>query len=545
MPAFSGVVGDTVAQSRPGAPALPVQAPAGAPNIFLMMGDDVGFAMSSTFGGPVPTPNFDRLAAAGQRYNRFNTTAICSPSRAALLTGRNHHHVGVGYLSDLPSEFPGYDSHIPPSAASVARTLTLNGYSTAMFGKHHNIPPGEDTAAGPFDMWPTGLGFQYFYGFIAGDMHQWDPTLYRGTSVLPDQEGAPELLDHRLASDAIRWIQNQKAATPDKPFFIYYAPGSTHAPHQAPPDWIARFRGKFDQGWDLMREETYQRQLAGGIIPPDTKLTPRPAEIPAWDSLTVSQGAFAARSMEVAAAMLAYQDAQLGRVFDELQRMGTLDNTLVVLVQGDNGASAEVGPKGSINELGLLSHNTEEDDAWLEANTDKLGGPETYATYPAGWAWAMDTPFRWTKQYASMLGGVRNGMIVAWKNHIAQPGSVCAQFGHLVDIAPTLLDADGRTTLPSRAACVRSSAIWWILHRHCWMPPAFPLQPASTACRKCRSTVEVCCPVSLLVMPASRARSISRWSARWDCIRMAGSCPGMTDACRGRIVRQPASIRRG
>jgi arylsulfatase len=469
---FNGVIGETVAQSKPSSVPLaaPAEAPAGAPNIFLLMSDDVGFAMSSAFGGPVPTPNFDRLAAAGQRYNRFNTTAICSPSRAALLTGRNHHRVGVGYLSDMPTEYPGYDTHFPASAATIAQTLKLNGYNTAMFGKHHNVPPAEQSAAGPFDMWPTGLGFEYFYGFIAGDMHQWDPTLYRGTNLVPDQDGPPDLLDHRLASDAITWIHNQKAAAPDKPFFVYYAPGSTHAPHQAPPEYIARFKGKFDQGWDKVREETYQRQLAAGVIPAGTKLTPRPAEIPAWDSLTPSQKAFAARTMEVAAAMLAYQDEQVGRVLNELDRMGVLDNTLVMLVQGDNGASAEVGPRGSINELGHISGNIQEDDAWLAANVNKLGGPDTYESYPAGWAWAMDTPFRWTKQYASMLGGIRNGMIMSWKGHVARPGGVCAEFGHLIDIAPTLLDAahipapdtvngvkqmpfDGQSLAPSLAAC--------------------------------------------------------------------------------------------
>lgn len=466
---FNGAIGETVAQSHPGSEE-PMRAPAGAPNLFVMMGDDVGFSMSSAFGGPVPTPNMDRLAAAGQRYNRFNTTAICSPSRAALLTGRNHHHVGVGYLSDMPTEYPGYDMHFPASAATIAETLKLNGYNTAMFGKHHNVPPAEQSAAGPFEMWPTGLGFEYFYGFVAGDMDQWDPTLFRGTSLVPDKDGPPELLDHRLASDAIAWIHNQKAAAPDKPFFIYYAPGSTHAPHQAPPEWIARFKGKFDQGWDRMREQTYQRQLAMGIIPPGTKLTPRPDAIPAWDSLTPSQKAFAARSMEVAAAMLAYQDDQLGRVLNEMDRMGVLGDTLVMVVQGDNGASAEVGPHGSINEMGVLSGNVREDDAWLAANIDKLGGPDTYESYPAGWAWAMDTPFRWTKQYASMLGGIRNGMIMSWRGHVAHPDSVCAEFGHLVDIAPTLLDAahipapqtvngvkqipyDGQSLLPSLASC--------------------------------------------------------------------------------------------
>jgi arylsulfatase len=470
-PPFDGVIGETAGQSRPGStPVRPPEAPAGAPNIFLFMSDDVGFGMSSVFGGPVPTPNLERLAAAGQRYNRFHTTAICSPSRAALLTGRNHHAVGVGYLSDVPSDFPGYQLHFPASAATIATTLKLDGYSTAMFGKHHNIPPGEENVAGPFDMWPTGIGFEYFFGFLGGDTHQWSPTLYRGTSLLPDRDGPPEPLDHRLASDAITWVHNQKAAAPEKPFFVYYAPGSTHSPHQAPADWIARFKGRFDQGWDKVREETYHRQLAMGIIPKGTQLTPRPEAIPAWDSLTPAQKAFAARSMEVTAAMLAYQDAQLGRVLDELQRMGELDRTLVIAIDGDNGASGEGGPRGTLNEIGNSSNRVQEPDAWRTANLDRMGGPETYETYPVGWAWAMDTPFRWTKQFASMLGGIRNGMIMSWKGHVAHPGGICAQFGHLVDIAPTLLEAaqlpapdtvygikqqpyDGQSLLPSLAAC--------------------------------------------------------------------------------------------
>ena len=467
---FEGVAAPTLEQSRPSGAWGAVRAPAGAPNIFLLMSDDVGFAMSSGFGGPVATPNFDRLAASGQRYNRFHTTAICSPSRAALLTGRNAHRAGTGFLSDQPAGFPGYDMHIPASTATIAQTLKLNGYNTAMFGKHHNVPRGEETAAGPFDMWPTGLGFEYFFGFVGGDTDQWNPTLYRGISLVPDRAGPPELLERTLASDAIRWIHNQNAAAPDKPFFIYYAPGSTHAPHHARPEDIARFKGRFDQGWDRAREEIHRRQLAMGIIPAGAKLTPRPAELPAWDSLTPGQKAFAARTMEVAAAQLAYQDEQLGRVLAELDRMGLADNTLFVIIHGDNGASAEVGPRGSLNEIGRMSNSIAEDDAWLAANLDKLGGPDTYQSYPAGWAWAMNTPFPWTKQYASMLGGIRNGMIVSWKGHVARPDSVCAEFGHLVDIAPTLLDAahipapetvngvkqqpfDGQSLLPSLAAC--------------------------------------------------------------------------------------------
>jgi arylsulfatase len=408
------------------------------------------------------------LAAQGQRYNRFHTTGICSPSRAALLTGRNHHAAGVGWLSDVPSPFPGYGGKILPETATIAQVLRLNGYNTAMFGKHHNTPSSERSEAGPFDSWPTGLGFEYYFGFVAGDSDQYSPELYRGVQRVEPDPGEGTLLDKRLADDVIRWVHNQKAGAPDKPFMVYLAPGSTHAPHQAPPEYIARFKGKFDQGWDVMREQTFRRQLAMGVIPKGAKLTPRPSEIPAWDSLSPAQKAFAARTMEVAAAQLAFQDEQVGRVLDELQRMGQLDDTLVAVIEGDNGASAEVGPKGSINELRGMRQD--EDEAWMLANTDKLGGPMTYETYPAGWAWAMDTPFRWMKQYASFLGGIRNGMILSWKGHVAHPGAICDQFAHLVDMAPTILDAaklpapqtvlgarqkpmDGQSLLPSLATC--------------------------------------------------------------------------------------------
>jgi arylsulfatase len=438
-PPFDGVIGENVLDSRPDSHG-PVQAPAGAPNVLLFMSDDVGFAMSSTFGGPVPTPNMDRLAAMGQRYNLFHTTGICSPSRAALLTGRNHHNAGVGYLSDMSAGYPGYGGRILPETATIAQVLRLNGYNTAMFGKHHNVPVNERSEAGPFDAWPTSLGFEYFFGFPNGDSDQFSPELYRGVSRVDPDEGVGEMLDQRLADDIIRWAHNQNAAAPDKPFLIYYAPGSTHAPHQAPMGLIARFKGRFDQGWDKLREETFRRQFAAGIVPKGTRLTPRPPEIPAWDSLTAQQKAFAARTMEVAAGQLAFQDEQLGRVLNELRRMGVLDNTLVAVIEGDNGASAEAGPRGTIDEMRSVGRN-DEDEAWLEANTDRLGGPMTYENYPAGFAWAMNTPLRWTKQFASMLGGVRNGMILAWKGHVAHPGAICPQFGHLVDIAPTVLEA--------------------------------------------------------------------------------------------------------
>ncbi|MCB2075336.1 MAG: arylsulfatase [Novosphingobium sp.] len=439
-PAFSAVIGDTKATATE-EPAFSASAPQNAPNVLVFMSDDQGFSMSSTFGGPVPTPNFARLAEQGVRYNRFHTVGICSPTRASLLTGRNHHRVGTGFLTDLSVQYPGYNGHFPASTVSIAQTLRLNGYSTAMVGKHHNVPPGERTIAGPFDMWPTGLGFEHFFGFIGGDTDQFTPTLYHGTEVERSAKDAGEMLDYRLATDAINWIHNQKAAAPHKPFFIYYAPGSTHAPHQVPAEYIARFRGKFDQGWDKLREEIWRRQLRMGIIPPGTALTARPSEIPAWSKLTVDQKAFAARSMETAAAMLVYQDEQLGRVLNELERMGIFDDTLIIAIQGDNGAAAEAGPRGTLNHIGHMSNGISENDAWFTQNIEKLGGPEIYGTYPAGWAWAMASPLRWTKEYASMLGGIRNAMVMSWPGHVAKPGSVCEEFGHVVDVAPTVLEA--------------------------------------------------------------------------------------------------------
>ena len=438
---FAGTIAENVLDSKPD-PQYPVRAPQGAPNVLLFMADDVGYSMSSTFGGPVPTPAMDRLAANGQRYNRFHVNGICSPSRAALLTGRNAHNAGVGYLSDLPTGFPGYAGTISPATATVAQVLRLNGWNTAMFGKHHNNPGHERSTAGPFDNWPTGLGFEYYYGFPYGDSDQFSPILYRGTTMVDPAERSGDMVDKRLADDIINWVHNQKAADPDKPFLVYLAPGSTHAPHQAPPEVIARFRGKFDQGWDKVREDTFRRQVAMGIVPKGTMLTPRPEGIPAWESLSPGQKRFAARAMEVAAAQLAYQDEQLGRVIDELARMGQLNDTLVAIVQGDNGASGEAGPKGTINELRSIGiHN--ESEQWLEANTDRLGEPMTYQSYPVGWAWAMNAPLRWTKQFASMLGGIRNGMILSWGKRVAAPGSVCAQFSHLIDIVPTVLEAAG------------------------------------------------------------------------------------------------------
>lgn len=437
--AFAGQIGSTYNDSRPVFPAH-VRAPEGAPNVVLVMTDDVGFAAASTFGGPIPTPNLDRLANNGIQYNRFHTTAMCSPTRAALLTGRNHHAVGSGIVTDLATGYPGYSGYMPRSAATIAQVLTLNGYNTAMFGKHHNVEPGAVSAAGPFDQWPTGLGFEYFYGFVAAETSQFTPALYRGISPVEAPKGV--MLDQALIDDAIHWLHNQKAAAPDKPFFIYYATGSAHAPHQAPADWIRKFRGQFDHGWDAMREQTFQRQQELGMVPEGTVLTPRPDGIPAWDELSPARKKTTARMMEVYAGMLAYQDAQFGRLVDELERMGELENTLILFIQGDNGASAEGQVYGHTNPMGSFANNVVETEEYQLAHIDDFGGPKSALNWAAGWAWATNTPFQWTKQIASHLGGTRNGLVVSWPASIGERG-VRPQFHHVVDIAPTILEAAG------------------------------------------------------------------------------------------------------
>lgn len=419
----------------------PARAPAGAPNVLLIMTDDVGFGASSTFGGPIPTPTLDRLAQAGLRYNEFHTTAMCSPSRAALLTGRNHHKVGFGILSEMATGFPGYDGRLPKSAATIARVLKGNGYSTAMFGKHHNVPTDERSAAGPFDRWPNGLGFEYFYGFRDSETNQWAPALVENNQLIEPDYAHPELLDSLLADHAVHWLRDHHVNAPDRPFFVYYATGTPHAPQQAPKDWIARFHGKFDRGWDVVRQETFERQKRLGIIPPNTTLTPRTAGIPAWSSLSPARRRVYARMMEVYAAALAYGDFQIGRVIDELQAEGELDNTLVIFIEGDNGASEEGSLTGMTNQWAVAANGVKEDQPYLLSMLDKLGGPYSFENYPVGWAWAMNTPFRWAKQIASHLGGTRNGMVISWPTHVPAGGAIRPQFSHLVDIVPTILEA--------------------------------------------------------------------------------------------------------
>lgn len=423
-------------------------APDGAPNVLLIMTDDVGFGAVSTFGGPVPKPHLDRLAEHGLTFNRFHTTGICSPTRAALLTGRNHHAAGTGALTEMVSPYPGYTGIIPPSAASVARILRDNGYNTAMFGKDHNVPMNQRSAAGPFDLWPTGRGFEYFYGFMFGDTDQFQPSLYLGTQPLSGGRDEDYILDRDLVDRMIEWVHTQKAAAPDKPFFIYHSLGTAHAPHQVPAEWIEKFRGQFDHGWDIQRERTLQQQIAAGIVPEGTQLAPRPDVIPAWDSLSANEQKVYARFMEVYAAMLAHQDHQFGRLLDELERMGILDDTLVIYVEGDNGAAAEVGEFGSLNELPDIAsaeYTRKYDLDWLADNLDVMGGPRTYQATPAGWSFAMNTPMPWVKQVASHMGGIRNGMVVSWPDGIERRGEVRSQFHHVIDVMPTILEAAGIT----------------------------------------------------------------------------------------------------
>jgi arylsulfatase len=430
-------------------------APRGAPNILVIMTDDTGFGASSAFGGPIPTPTMEALAARGLRYNQFNTTSMCSPTRAALLTGRNAHSVGFGVISEEASPDPGYNSVIPKSAATFAQVLSMNGYDTAMLGKHHNAPLWEDTPIGPFDHWPNALGFGYFYGFLGGATNQFAPSLMENRNWKEAAQDDPTyILDKDLADHAIDWLHMQHSVHPQAPFLMYYAPGSAHSPNQAPADWIARFRGKFDQGWDRMREETFARQKKGGIIPANAALTPRAKEIPAWASLRSDQRRVEARMMEVYAGQLAYLDHELGRVIDALKESGEFDNTLILFIEGDNGGSLEGSPTGTVDEI---AHNKNHMPETLADQIEKLndfGTRYSWNNYPVGWAWAMNTPFQWGKAIASHLGGIRNGLIVSWPGHLKGEGQVRSQFTHVTDIAPTLYEVAG-VTPPAEVAGVK------------------------------------------------------------------------------------------
>ena len=440
---FKGKIGRTAAESTPDFPK-PLEAPKGAPNVLLILTDDVGFAASSTFSGPIPTPSFEKLAKAGLRFNTFHTTALCSPTRAALISGRNHHTASTGVITEMGTGFPGYNSLMSKSCGTVGEILRGNGWSTSWFGKNHNVPDWQSSQAGPFDLWPTALGFEYFYGFIGGDTDQWHPAIFDGTKPVETPAHDPNYhLDADLADHAISWIRQQNSLAPDKPFFAYYSPGLTHAPHHAPKEWIAKFKGQFDQGWDKVREETLARQIKLGVVPANTKLTARPREIPAWNSLSADQKKLFAHMMEVYAGSLAFVDHNIGRVLDAVEETGEMDNTLIIYEMGDNGASGEGTLQGLANEVGVAANGVEETIPYLLSIMEDLGGPLTYNHYPVGWAHAMDTPFQWTKQVASHFGGMRNGLVITWPKRIKDKGGLRSQFGHVIDIVPTILEATG------------------------------------------------------------------------------------------------------
>jgi arylsulfatase A-like enzyme len=440
-PPFEGVIGRKASESKPDFPRA-VTAPKGAPNVLLIMTDDTGFGASSTFGGPIPTPNLERVHQNGLCSNGFHTTALCSPTRAALLTGRNHHSVGFGNISEFATGYPGYNSILPKSAGTIGNILVSNGYNTSWFGKNHLIPDWLESPDGPFDQWASGLGFEYFYGFLGGDTDNWHPALFENTKpVLPPVGDPNYILIHDMGDRAINWIRTQRAIAPDKPFLMYFAPGNGHAPHHATKDWIAKFKGQFDLGWDRQREITLANQKRLGIVPADTLLTPRPKDIPAWDSLNADQKKVYARMMEVYAAAVAQSDYEIGRVIDSLAESGQLDNTLIIYIEGDNGASGEGTLEGTTNELG--GNLVGESLAFKVSMMDTLGSDRTYNHYPVGWAHAMDTPFQWTKQVASHFGGTRNGMCLSWPKRIAARGEIRSQFHHVIDIAPTILEAAG------------------------------------------------------------------------------------------------------
>ncbi|WP_235898586.1 arylsulfatase [Parahaliea maris] len=413
-----------------------------APNVVIVLLDDVGFGAASTFGGPAQTPGMEALANDGLRFNRFHTTAICSPTRAALLTGRDAHRANVGAVLNTATNRPGYQGILNPHTATVAEMLRNNGYNTAAFGKWHLTQPWETSPVGPFDRWPTGVGFEKFYGFLGGETDQYDPTLYEGTRPVQRPDVDNYHLTEDMSNAAIEWLDMQHSLAPDKPFFLYYATGATHAPLQVPAEWIERYRGKFDQGWDAMREATFKRQKALGVIPKDAILTPRPPQIPVWDSLSDEERKVASRLMETYAGFLAHTDQQVARLANHLKQMGQFDNTLFFYIVGDNGSSAEGGPPGSINYMGALQGLQEPVSAQLAA-LDKIGDADTYPQYPAGWAWALTTPFQWVKQVASHLGGTRNPLVVTWPNGFEERGGLRNQFSHVNDIAPTILAAAG------------------------------------------------------------------------------------------------------
>ena len=423
-------------------PHFEVKAPVGAPNVIIVLIDDLGFGASSTFGGPIQTPTLDGLAENGLRYTNFHTTALSSPTRAAIKSGRNHHTVNMGFITEMATSLPGATGQIPNATAPLAETLRLNGYSTAAFGKWHETATWETSVSGPFDRWPTRQGFDKFYGFIGGETNQWVPSLFDGVASveLPHDPNYHFMTD--MTDKAVAWIGYQKAMTPDKPFFVYFAPGATHAPHHVPEEWIARWKGKFDQGWDRIREQTLARQVKMGVVPPGTKLAPKPPAIKDWDKLSEDEKRLFARQAEVFAAFLDYTDHEIGRLLKAVEGTGQSHNTLVFYVAGDNGASGEGGENGMFNEYTYFN-GVQENVPDLLKLIDKWGSPETYPHMAAGWSVALNAPFGWMKQMASDFGGTRNGVVVHWPQGIAAKNEIRTQFSHVIDLAPTILEAAG------------------------------------------------------------------------------------------------------
>jgi arylsulfatase A-like enzyme len=441
-PRFHGRIGNTYEDSVADIISVPT-APAGAPNVLAILLDDVGFGQASTFGGPANTPRLHRLADEGLRYNRFHTTALCSPSRAAFLSGRNHHSVHTGVITEMATGFPGYDGQWPREAACIAEILQGNGYSTAAFGKWHNTPDFELGAHGPFDRWPTGKGFGYWYGFQGGESSQWHTPLFENTApVEPPHDNPKWHFSEAMAEKAISWIGQQKAAAPEKPFFIYFAPGACHGPHHVHKEWADKYKGQFDHGWDRQREITLEKQKKLGLVPKDTELTPRPDSIPSWDSRSPDEKRLYARMQEVFAGYLEHIDAQIGKVVDSIEQMGLRDDTLIIYIVGDNGPSGEGSLTGTLNalksQLGLL-----DDVPTMLKHIDEIGGPLHENHYPVGWCWAGSSPFQWMKQVASHFGGTRNGLVISWPKRIVDKGGLRSQFHHIIDLAPTILDVAG------------------------------------------------------------------------------------------------------
>jgi len=441
-PAFGGIIRESAKQSKPWWPPR-VAPPKDAPNVLLIMLDDAGYGAEGTFGGVIPTPSLDRIAKSGLRYTTFHSAALCSPTRAALITGRNHHSVHFGVVAEAATGFPGYDAIIDKDTATVGEILREHGYATAWFGKDHNVAGWMQTQAGPFDQWPTGMGFDYFYGFVGGDSSQWQPDLFRNTTPIAPYEGNPGWnLITAMADDAIAWVNRINAVAPEKPFFLYYVPGATHAPHHPTKEWIEKFKGKFDMGWNELREQIFANQKRLGVIPENARLTPWPDSVPKWDTLSPDAKKLFARQAEVYAGYMAYVDYEIGRVIQAVEDMGKLDNTLIFYIGGDNGASPEGTTLGTPNEFASFNSVVVPVEEQLKFY-DSWGSDQTFPHYAVGWAWAFDTPFKWTKQVASHFGGTRQGMAISWPKRIKDAGGIRRQFHHVIDIVPTILDAVG------------------------------------------------------------------------------------------------------